>query len=90
MKKEQGIPGIMDEETFKATIKSATEQLLRNMNIEMMQKYYIDKEDKNYSKLMLKQLINMDLMGVETKVEMDGQYEYYGFNEKVIFPKIKE
>jgi len=88
MKKEQGVPGIMDEETFKATIKSATEQLLKNMNMEMMQKYYIHKEDKDYSKLMLKQLINMDLMGVETKVEMDGQYEYYGFNEKVIFPKI--
>lgn len=81
MKKDQGVPGTMDEEILKDTVKSATKQVLENMNIQIMQEYYIHKEDKNYSKLMLKQLINTQLLGVETRVTIDGNYEYYGFEE---------
>lgn len=87
-KETQGLTEGMDEETFKATVKSIAEQILKNTDIQMMQEYYIHKENKHYSKLIIKQLINMDFMEVETKVDIDGQYEYYGFGEDVVFPEI--
>lgn len=87
-KKTQGLTEGMDEETFKATVRSIAEQVLKNTDIRMMQEYYIHKENKHYSKLIIKQLINMDFMEVETKVDIDGQYEYYGFGEDVVFPEV--
>ena len=87
-RKTQGFPEGMEEETFKAIVRSAAEQVLKNTDIKMMQEYYIHRENKHYSKLIIKQHINMDFMEVETKVDIDGQYEYYGFGEDVVFPEI--
>jgi len=87
-KETKGLTEGMDEETFKATVKSIAEQILKNTDIQMMQEYYIHRENKHYSKLIIKQLINIDFMEIETKVDIDGQYEYYGFGEDVVFPEI--
>ncbi|QUH19193.1 S-layer homology domain-containing protein [Alkaliphilus sp. B6464] len=87
-RKTQGFPEGMEEETFKAIVRSTAEQVLKNTDIKMMQEYYIHRENKHYSKLIVKQLININFMEVETKVNIDGQYKYYGFGENVVFPEI--
>lgn len=77
IKKDQGIPEIMDEDVFKATVKTAIDQTLQNMDVEIVGEYYIHKENKSYGKFTITQVATMSFMGIETKVEMNGEYKYY-------------
>ncbi len=90
MKEAEGIQNEAQEESFKNIMRETMNQTISNMEIEMSQEYYINKEDKSYDKLNLKQLMSTTVAGVETKVDMDGDYEYYGFGEEVSLPEIPE
>lgn len=90
MKEAEGIQNEAQEESFKNMMRETINQTILNMDIEMSQEYYINKENKSYDKLNLKQSISTNAAGVETKVDMDGNYEYYGFGEEVSFPEIPE
>lgn len=90
MKQEQGLPADMDEEFFKMMMKSSIEQVLNSMKVDMTQTYYINQQTKMYEFLELIQRMEISLMGMESNMVLDGQYEYFGFGEPVTFPQILE
>ncbi len=81
---------IPSEDEMAAVMKAFISEMIKNMDMEIEYKYFINKESKLIEKMDINQVMYMMMGTIENFAVSTGSFDYYDFNEPVTFPEIKD